>query len=96
MVAWRGGSSGCSVGGAAGSTDGVLLGVEVGTVEGEFDGGILGFRLVTNNHVGKAIVAKVGELLDSTEGGSEVEFSVTWMVDCFVFLRVGHLVSFVV
>ena len=39
------GSSGCSVGGADGLTDGVLLGVEVGAVEGEFDGNVLGFRL---------------------------------------------------
>ena len=54
-----GGSSGCSIGGADGSTGG-LLGVEVGTVEGEFDGSVLGFRLGTSNHDGKAMGAKVG------------------------------------
>ena len=96
LVAWTGESDGCSVGGADGSTDGVLLGVEVGTVEGEFDGSVLGFRLGTSNHDGKAIGAKVGELLDNTEGGSEVELIATWMMDCLVFSGVGYLVSMVV
>ena len=64
---------------------GVLLGVEVGIVGGEFDGNVLGLGLGTSNHDGKAIGAKVGKLLDDTEGGSEVELFGAWMGDCLVF-----------
>ena len=81
----EGGSVSCSVGSADGSTDGVLLGVEVGIVGGEFDGSVLGVGLGTSNHDGKAIGAKVGKLLDNTEGGSEIELIVAWMGDCLIF-----------
>ena len=90
-----GGSSGCSIGGADGSTGG-LLGVEVGTVEGEFDGSVLGFRLGTSNHDGKAMGAKVGEVLDNTGSVPEVEFILAWMGDCLDFSEGGYLVSMVV
>ena len=81
----EGGSGGCSVGSADGSMVGVLLGVEVGIVGGEFDGSVLGVGLGTRNHSDKAIGAKVGKLLDSTEVGSEVELIAAWMGDCLVF-----------
>ena len=90
-----GGSSGCSIGGADGSTGG-LLGVEVGTVEGEFDGSVLGFRLGTSNHDGKAMGAKVGEVLDNTGSVPEVEFILAWMGDCLDLSEGGYLVSMVV
>ena len=92
----EGGSDGCSVGGADGTADGVLLGVEVGIVGGEFDGNLLGLGFGTSNHDGKAIGAKVGKLLDNTEGVSEVDLIAARMGDCLVFSRENYLVSLMV
>ena len=91
-----GGSDGCSVRSADGSTDGVLIGVEVEIFEGDFDGNVLGLRRGTSIHDGKTIGEKVGKLLGNTKGGSEVELIAAWMGDCLIFSRANFLVSLMV